>query len=189
MIQTRCGWLTEDQLYLDYHDTEWGVPVRDDDRALYEKLMLDGFQAGLSWLTILRKREAFREAFDGFDLGKVAAYDEAKIAQLLQNPGIVRHRGKIEAAIGNAQGVLRLQAEGTSFSDFLWSFVGGNVIMNAWQTLGEVPTQTPQSVAMSKALKQRGFRFVGPTICYAFMQAVGMVHDHTTDCFRYGVLA
>jgi DNA-3-methyladenine glycosylase I len=182
----RCDWVSDDPLYIAYHDEEWGVPVRDD-QALFAKLTLDGFQAGLSWLTVLRKRDNFRAAFDGFDLHTVAAYDEAKINSLLQNAGIIRHEGKIRATIGNAQAVLKMQAEGTRFSDFLWSFVGHKTIMNQWRTMQDVPTQTVASQAMSKALKQRGFRFVGPTICYAFMQAVGMVHDHTTDCFRYGL--
>ena len=181
----RCDWVSDDPLYMAYHDEEWGVPVRDD-QALFEKLILDGFQAGLSWITILRKRDNFRAAFDRFDLHTVAAYDDAKVASLLQDSGIIRHEGKIRATIGNAQATLKLQAAGTSLSDFLWSFVGHTTIVNAWKTLQDVPTQTTASQAMSKALKQHGFRFVGPTICYAFMLAVGMVHDHTTDCFRYG---
>lgn len=183
-MTTRCAWVGDDPIYIDYHDTEWGVPVYDD-VPLFAKLTLDGFQAGLSWLIILRKRANFYAAFDGFDPAKIAHYDEEKITSLLQDAGIVRHRGKIEATIGNARAYLTLQDEGIAFGEFLWGFVDGKPVVNEWATLDDVPTQTPASQAMSKALKQRGFRFVGPTICYAFMQAVGMVNDHTTDCFRY----
>jgi DNA-3-methyladenine glycosylase I len=180
----RCAWVSDDPLYRSYHDREWGVPERDD-RALFEKLILDGFQAGLSWITILRKRERFREAFDGFDPGKIARYRAAKIRALLADPGIVRNRQKVEATVGNARAYLALREELGSFSDFLWGFTGGTTLVNAPRRVTEIPPLSPESQAMSKALTERGFRFVGPTICYAFMQAVGMVDDHTRDCFRY----
>jgi DNA-3-methyladenine glycosylase I len=180
----RCPWPGDDPLYVAYHDDEWGVPVYDD-QALFAKLLLDGAQAGLSWITILRKRENYYAAFDGFDPEKMAHYDEVKIAELLANPGIVRNRQKVNAFVRNAQAYLKLQAELGSFSDYLWSFVGGEPIVNNWKTLAELPATSPESIAMSKDLKKRGFSFVGPTICYAFMQAVGMVNDHTVDCFRY----
>ena len=170
-----------------YHDEEWGVPVHEDQR-LYEFLVLDGMQAGLSWLTILRKREAFREAFDRFDLRTVASYDEEKIEQLMQNKGIVRNRGKINAAITNARCVLALQGEGITFDDFLWGFVGHRMIRNNPVTFRDIPVTSKESEAMSKALRDRGFKFVGPTICYAFMQAVGMVNDHLTLCYRHDQL-
>ncbi len=183
---TRCAWVpANDELYIAYHDREWGVPVYDD-RALFEALVLDGAQAGLSWATILHKRENYRAAFDGFDMARVARYDEAKVAELLANPGIVRNRRKIASAIGNAQAALALVDEYGSLSAALWQFVGGAPTRNAWRTISEVPAKTPESEAMSKFLLKRGFRFVGPTICYALMQAVGMVNDHTTDCFRWG---
>jgi DNA-3-methyladenine glycosylase I len=183
---TRCAWVPPgDELYVAYHDREWGVPVSDD-RALFESLVLDGAQAGLSWATILRKRENYREAFDHFDMARVARYDDAKIAELLANPGIVRNRRKIASAIANAQAALALVDEYGSLAQAIWQFVGGRPKQNAWRTLSEIPTKTPESEAMSKFLIKRGFRFVGPTICYAFMQAVGMVNDHTVDCFRYG---
>ena len=182
---TRCGWANaHDPLYLHYHDTEWGVPVRDDN-ALFERIVLEGAQAGLSWITILRKRDSYRAAFDGFDPVRVAQYDEAKVAELLQNPGIVRNRLKVNAAVNNARRFLEVQAELGSFSDYLWRFVGGQTRHNAWQSLAQIPASTPESVAMSKDLIRRGFKFVGPTICYAMMQATGMVNDHTLDCFRY----
>ncbi|MBM3477007.1 MAG: DNA-3-methyladenine glycosylase I [Armatimonadetes bacterium] len=182
----RCAWVPPgDDLYIAYHDREWGVPVYDD-RALFESLVLDGAQAGLSWATILRKRENYRAAFNGFDMACVARYDDAKVAELLANPGIVRNRRKIASAITNAQAALALVDEYGSLSAALWQFVGGQPKRNAWTTLSQIPTQTPESEAMSRFLIRRGFRFVGPTICYAFMQAVGMVNDHTTDCFRYG---
>ena len=187
MTKTRCGWTTNAELYMDYHDHEWGVPVYDD-RRLFEFLMLEGAQAGLSWFTILQKRENYRQAFDGFDPEKIALYDEAKVAELLQNPGIIRNRLKVQSAIGNAKSFLRVQAEYGSFRDYIWSFVGGQPILNHWPTLADVPASTPISDAMSKDLKKRGFKFVGTTICYAFMQATGMVMDHTMDCFRYGEL-
>lgn len=182
--RTRCGWVTDDALYLAYHDDEWGVPVHDD-RHLYEMLVLEGAQAGLSWYTILKKREGYRRAFDGFDPERVARYDEEKVASLLKDPGIVRNRLKVNAAIGNARAWLDLRASGVRFSDFLWEFTGGEPVVNRWSRLEDIPAATPASEAMSKVLKKHGFRFVGPTICYAFMQAVGMVNDHTTTCFRW----
>ena len=184
MTRTRCGWVNDDLLYVAYHDEEWGVPVRDD-RRLFEMLILEGAQAGLSWYTILKKREAYRRAFDGFDPERVARYDARKIASLLDDAGIVRNRLKVHAAIGNARAWLDLRESGTRFSQFLWEFTGGAPLVNAWRRLDDVPASTPVSEAMSKALKHRGFRFVGPTICYAFMQAVGMVNDHVTECFRW----
>ena len=183
MAPTRCAWVNEDPLYIAYHDEEWGVPVRDD-RMLFEMLILEGAQAGLSWYTILKKREAYRRAFDGFDPERIARYSEEKIASLLEDPGIVRNRLKVHAAVGNARSWLDLRESGTRFSEFLWEFAGGAPVVNAWRRLEDVPASTPISEAMSKALKRRGFRFVGPTICYAFMQAVGMVNDHVVSCFR-----
>lgn len=180
----RCSWCGNDPLYVQYHDEEWGAPVYDD-RQLFAKLVLDGAQAGLSWITILRKRDSYYAAFDRFDPVKMAAYDEAKFAELMNNPGIVRNRQKIRAAIKNAQAYLALQEEEGHFSDYLWSFVGGKPLQNGWESLADLPAKTAVSEAMSKALKKRGFSFVGPTICYAFMQAVGMVNDHVVDCFRY----
>lgn len=180
----RCEWAGDDPLMVAYHDEEWGVPIYDD-AALFERLMLEGFQAGLSWSTILRKRETFRTAFDGWDAERIAAYDDAEIARLLADPGIVRNRAKVHAAIGNARAFLLLQRD-DGFSAFVWSFVGGAPIARREQPSGlaELVATTPESDALSKALKQRGFRFVGPTICYAFMQSVGMVNDHAADCFR-----
>ena len=181
----RCTWPGEDPLYVAYHDDEWGVPEWDD-RALFEKLTLDGFQAGLAWITILRKRDNFRDAFDGFDPSVIARYKTPKVHQLLKNEGIIRHRGKIEATIGNAQAYLKIMDdEEDGFTGFLWRFVDGRPLQNKWRSMQDMPTATPQSEAMSKELKRRGFKFCGPTICYAFMQAVGMVNDHTTDCFRH----
>jgi DNA-3-methyladenine glycosylase I len=180
----RCRWAGSDPLYQAYHDTEWGVPVHDD-RHLFEMLILEGAQAGLSWSTILKKREAYRSAFNDFHPEKVARFREARQRTLLANPGIVRNRLKIEAAVKNARVFLALQEEFGSADAFLWQFVGGRPIVNARSTLKEVPATTVESDAISKALKARGFSFVGSTICYAFMQAVGMVNDHTTDCFRY----
>ena len=167
-----------------YHDEEWGVPVHDD-RTLFEFLILEGAQAGLSWETILNKRENYRAAFDDFDAQRIALYDRRKIGQLLKNPGIVRNRLKIASAVRNAQAMLRVQQEFGSFDRYIWQFVEGRPRMNSWKTRQRVPASTPQSDAMSKALKKRGFNFVGSTICYAFMQAVGMVNDHVTQCFRY----
>ena len=180
----RCAWCSADPLYVDYHDHEWGVPLRDD-RLLFELLILEGAQAGLSWLTILRKREHYRAAFDNFDPERIARYDAAKVAKLLADPGIVRNRLKIAAALRNAQGYLTIQEQHGGFSAFLWRYVGFQPRQNAWPTLAAVPTRTPEAEAMSRDLKRLGFSFVGPTICYAFMQAVGMVNDHTTHCFRY----
>ena len=179
----RCGWVGQDQIYIDYHDEEWGVPEYDG-RALYEKLMLDGFQAGLSWITILKKRENFRAAFEGFEPARIAEWGEAEIARCLADPGIVRHRGKIEAAIGNARGWLEIEAR-EGFSTYLWNYVDGRPVQNRWASLAEVPAKTPVSEAISKDLKKQGFRFVGPTIVYAFMQAVGMVNDHVVGCPRH----
>lgn len=183
-MTSRCAWAGSDPLYLAYHDQEWGVPVHDD-RLLFEFLVLEGAQAGLSWITILRKRDAYRVAFDQFDPAKVAAYDDAKIEALLQNPGIVRNRLKLRAAVLNARGVLAIQDEFGSFAAYLWGFVGGQPRRNAWTSMREIPAETEESRAMSTALLKRGFKFVGPTICYAFMQACGLVNDHTVDCFRY----
>jgi DNA-3-methyladenine glycosylase I len=183
-VTIRCSWCGHDPLYVAYHDEEWGVPEWDD-RRLFEMLLLEGFQAGLSWITILRKREAFRAAFDGFDPEVIAAYDQAKIEQLLQDEGIVRHRGKIEGAVKSARVTLDCMSRPGSFSGFLWQFVDGRQIVNRFKSLKDVPAATAQSQAMSKALKKEGFKFCGPTICYAFMQATGMVNDHVTDCFRY----
>jgi DNA-3-methyladenine glycosylase I len=179
----RCGWPDSPRMST-YHDTEWGVPVRDDTR-LFEALVLGGAQAGLSWSTILNKREGYRAAFDGFDPERVAAYGPDDVARLLADPGIVRNRLKVNAAITNARAVLALRDEGTTLSDFLWDIVGGRPVVNRWRTLAELPARTPLSDRMSRELKQRGFSFVGSTICYAFMQAVGMVNDHTVDCYRY----
>lgn len=176
----RCGWVGADALYEAYHDHEWGVPEYDS-RALWEKLILDGFQAGLSWITILRKREAFREAFQGFDPHIIAGWGEAEVIRLLANPGIIRHRGKIEATIGNARAWQVIEAE-QGFDRYLWDHVGGRPVQNRWQTLAEVPAQTDLSLKISKDLKKRGFKFCGPTIIYAVMQAVGMVNDHLVTC-------
>jgi DNA-3-methyladenine glycosylase I len=183
-MTTRCGWAGTDPLYVAYHDQEWGVPVHDD-RVLFEFLILEGMQAGLSWSTILRKRENFRLAFDGFDPIKIAAYEEGKVAELLNNAGIIRNKLKVRAAVDNAQAFLKVQAEFGSFDKYIWQFVGGRPIINAWQTMSEIPAQTSEAVLLSKDLVRRGFRFVGPTICYAHMQATGMVNDHVVDCFRY----
>jgi len=183
-MKQRCPWAGTDPLCVAYHDTEWGTPVHDD-RKLFEFLILEGAQAGLSWLTILRKRESYREAFDHFDPRKVATYDSRKVEEILRNSGIIRNRRKVEAAVGNARAVLAVQEESGSFDRYIWSFVGGHPIRNAWQSIEEIPASTRESVAMTRDLKKRGFVFVGPTICYALMQAVGMVNDHTVDCFRY----
>jgi DNA-3-methyladenine glycosylase I len=180
----RCPWCEGFDLYRDYHDREWGVPLRDD-RALFELLILEGAQAGLSWSTVLKKREHYRHVFDGFDPERIARYDAAKVAALLADPGIIRNRAKVAATIGNAQTWLAMRAAGQSFSDFLWQFVGGRPIVNHWQSLAEVPAKTAQSDAMSKALAKAGFKFVGSTICYAFMQASGMVNDHLLTCPRH----
>jgi len=183
MNKTRCLWPGQDELYIAYHDDEWGVPEYDD-RALYEKLILDGFQAGLSWITILRKRENFRAAFDQFEPARIARYNEKKIQSLLQDAGIIRHRGKIESAISSAQAYLAIMEQG-GFSNYLWNFVDGKPIQNSLQSMADAPAQTALSQTISKDLKQKGFKFTGPTIVYAFMQAVGMVNDHMTGCFRH----
>jgi len=184
-MKKRCGWCGEDPLYVAYHDEQWGVPEHDD-RRLFEMLVLEGAQAGLSWLTILRKREAYRQAFDGWDVEKVARYDKKDMDRLLADRGIIRNRLKIEAAIRNAAGVLRIKERHGSFDRFIWRYVDDRPIQNNRQSLSEVPASTEASKRMSRDLKEMGFNFVGPTICYAFMQAVGMVNDHTVDCFRHG---
>jgi DNA-3-methyladenine glycosylase I len=179
---SRCHWATTDDLtYIRYHDTEWGVPLHDDDK-LFEFLILEGFQAGLSWITILRKRENFRKAFDDFKATEIVKYDTEKIAELMQDSGIIRNRLKIEGAITNARLFLEIQAEYGSFDKYIWQFVGGQTLVNQWHSHKEVPASTDISDAMSKALKKRGFKFIGTTICYAFMQATGMVDDHLVDC-------
>ena len=183
-MKSRCTWAGTDPLYIRYHDTEWGVPVHDD-RTFFEFLILEGVQAGLSWLTILKKRENYVRAFDNFDPRQVAAYDTRKLKELMANAGIIRNRLKIEAAVANARSFLTVQQEYGSFDKYIWQFVGGRALKNSWKTVGEVPAQTEISAAMSSDLKKRGFKFVGPTICYAFMQATGMVNDHTVDCYRY----
>jgi DNA-3-methyladenine glycosylase I len=180
----RCGWCGSDPLYIRYHDEEWGVPVHDD-RKLFEMLILEGMQAGLSWLTVLRKREEFRKALDDFEAPRIAAYDEKKIGSLLRNSRIIRNRLKIKAAIANAAAFLEVQKEFGSFHAFIWSPVGNKPRQNRFRGLNEVPAKTPESDVLSGELKRRGFRFVGSTICYSFMQAVGMVNDHLVDCFRY----
>ena len=186
-VKRRCAWgeiAAADPRYLAYHDEEWGVPSHDD-RYLFEMLTLEGAQAGLSWSTILKKRDGYRRAFDGFDASKVARFDARKVERLLQDPGIVRNRAKVESAVANAREVLAVQEEYGSLDDYVWSFVGGKPIRNRWTSLREIPAETTESNAMNKALKKRGFRFVGPTICYAFMQASGLVNDHEVTCFRY----
>jgi DNA-3-methyladenine glycosylase I len=180
----RCPWCGTDPLYVAYHDTDWGVPEHDS-RALFEKLILDGFQAGLSWITILRKRENFRKAFDGFVCEKIVAYDAAKVESLMADTGIVRNRAKIEGTILGARAFLDMRDKGVDFADYLWGFVDGKPVQNALATMKDAPTQTPVSLAISKDLAKRGFKFVGPTIIYAFMQAVGMVNDHLVDCHRH----
>jgi DNA-3-methyladenine glycosylase I len=180
----RCCWVTDNQLYVDYHDQEWGVPLHDDAK-LFEMLILEGAQAGLSWLTILKRRETYRTAYDGFDPLKMAKWDSKKTDCLLRDPGIIRNKLKVAAAIANAKAYLEIVDEFTGFDEFIWAFVGGRAIQNSWKEMGQIPITTAESEAMSKELKRRGFTFVGPTICYSFMQAVGMVNDHTVDCFRY----
>ena len=181
----RCGWVPpDDRLYCYYHDTEWGRPIRDP-KALYSKLIQDGQQAGLSWITILRKRDNLLKAYDGFDPDIVAKYGPADVLRLLDNPGIIRSKLKVNAAIHNSQIYLDMRNEGIEFSDFLWDFVGGSPIQNEWKKFKDAPVQSPESEAMSKDLKKRGFKFVGPVILYAFMQAVGMINDHSTDCHAY----
>jgi DNA-3-methyladenine glycosylase I len=185
---TRCAWPKQDPVYVAYHDEEWGVPEYDD-RALYEKLVLDGFQAGLSWITILRKRENFRKAFDGFEPETIARYPKRKIESLMKDAGIVRNRAKIEGAIASARGYLEIMERGPGFSNFLWDFLDGKPKQNAFRRRGQVPAETHISRKMSKELIGHGFKFVGPTIVYAFMQAVGMVNDHLTDCYRHAAVA
>ncbi len=184
-MKRRCKWCGSDPLYVAYHDNEWGVPVHDD-RCLFEMLTLEGAQAGLSWLTILKKREGYRKAFHGFDYEKIAEYSRRDIQRLLADSAIVRNRLKIESVIKNARGVLAIKEGFGSLDSFLWRYVDGTPRRNAWRSMAELPTRTEQSDAMSKDLKGRGFNFADPTICYSFMQSVGMVNDHTTDCFRYG---
>jgi DNA-3-methyladenine glycosylase I len=181
--KVRCGWCLGHELFIPYHDEEWGVPVHDD-RLLFEMLILEGAQAGLSWLTILKKRENYRNAFDNFNAKKIAKYDARKAARLLKDDGIIRNRLKIAATIENAKAFLAVQKEMGSFDKYLWQFVGGKPLVNHWKTMKEVPVKTKESDAMSKDLQKRGFKFVGSTICYAFMQAVGMVDDHTVDCWK-----
>ncbi len=187
MNKTRCAWPGNDELYQRYHDHEWGVPLHDDQK-LFEFLILEGAQAGLSWITILRKRENYRTAFDGFDATRIARYDARKIESLLQDAGIVRNRLKVQSTVINAQKFLEVQSEFGSFDKFIWQFVDGKPRQNVWRSLSEVPASTPESDAMSKELKRRGFKFIGSTICYAHMQATGMVNDHTTNCFRHAEL-
>jgi DNA-3-methyladenine glycosylase I len=186
--RTRCPWAGTDPVYIGYHDAEWGVPVHDD-RRLFEFLVLESAQAGLSWLTILKKRENYRRAFDGFDPEKVARFGKKRIARLLADPGIVRNRRKIEAAVANARAFLDIREAFGSFDRYMWRFTGGGTIQNRWRKMAEVPAHTAESEAMSRDLKTRGFVFVGPTICYAHMQAVGMVNDHLVDCFRHREVA
>ena len=180
----RCSWCGDDPLYVEYHDREWGIPVRDD-RVLFEFLLLETFQAGLSWITILRKRESFRVAFDGFDWERIAEYGEDKYQELLGNEGIVRNLLKIQAAIGNARAFQKIREEEGSFSNYIWGFVGQKPVVNRWKSMDQVPAATALSDRISKDLKRRGFKFVGSTVVYAFMQAVGLVNDHLTSCFRY----
>lgn len=182
--KTRCSWAGELPIYIDYHDREWGRPVHDDNR-LFEMLILEGMQAGLNWITVLRKREAFREAFDGFDPDKVALYGETKIQELLANPGIIRNRLKVNAAVTNAKAFLEVQKKYGSFDKFIWAYVEDTPIRNHWEKMEEIPATTPVSDQISRDLKKLGFKFVGSTIVYAFMQATGMVNDHVTDCFVY----
>ncbi len=187
MSKTRCAWSGNDALYQRYHDHEWGVPLHDDQK-LFEFLILEGAQAGLSWITILRKRDNYRTAFDNFDATRIAAYNPSKIESLLQDAGIVRNRLKVQSAVINAQKFLEVQSEFGSFDKFIWQFVDGKPRQNKWCSMAEVPAHTAESDAMSKELKRRGFKFIGSTICYAHMQATGMVNDHTTDCFRHAEL-
>ena len=185
MMKSRCKWVNpESKIYIDYHDKEWGVPVYDD-QLLFEYLTLEGAQAGLSWLTILKKRDGYRSLFEAFDIRKVAAFDEQKIKALKNNPAIIRNELKIRSTVSNAKAILNIQKEEGSFSQFLWSYVNHQPIVNSWSTISNVPASTELSDSISKDLKKKGFKFTGSTIVYAFMQAVGMVNDHTTDCFRY----
>ncbi len=184
MSKIRCPWARDDPLIINYHDQEWGVPIHED-RLLFEFLILESAQAGLRWTLILKKRENYRDAFDNFELGKIATYDANKIEELMHNSGIVRNRLKIQATVANAKAALEIQKEFRSFNSYIWQFVGDNMIQNHWKTLSDVPSSTSESEEMSKDLKRRGFKFIGPTICYGFMQAVGMVNDHVVDCFRH----
>lgn len=188
MAVKRCGWCGDEPLYVEYHDREWGVPLHDD-RALFELLTLEGAQAGLSWLTILKRREGYRRAFAGFDPGRVARFDRRRIERLVADASIIRHRGKIEATVTNARVWLALADEAGSVDAWLWRFVDDRPVQNRFRRLSEVPAETRESKALSTELKRRGFRFVGPTICYAFMQAAGLVNDHVVDCFRHGEVA
>jgi len=183
-MKKRCDWPSENKLMIEYHDTEWGVPLHDD-RKLYEFLLLDSAQAGLSWQPILNKRESYRKAFDNFDPAKIAPYNQRKITSLLNNPGIVRNRLKVQSAVTNARAFLEIQAEFNSFDTYIWQFVNGATIRKHWKSLKDIPSTSPESDAMSKALKKRGFKFFGSTICYAFMQSAGMVNDHLTSCYRH----
>ena len=180
----RCKWCGEEEIYVDYHDKEWGVPVHDD-RQHFEMIILDGAQAGLSWITILKRRESYREAFDNFDVLKVSRYSDKKIEKLLTNPGIIRNRLKVKSTVQNAKSFINIQEEFGSFDRYIWQFVNHKIIQNKWKNMSEIPAKTAESDEMSKDLKKRGFSFVGSTICYAYMQAAGMVNDHTTNCFRY----
>ena len=182
--EKRCEWVTSDPVYITYHDEEWGVPVHDD-RKLFEMLLLEGAQAGLSWITILKRRDTYRLSYNQFDPEIIANWNDRKIAELLNDPGIIRNRLKVKAARTNARAFLQVVDEFGSFDTFIWSFVKGKQMVNTWKDISEIPATTPESDAMSKELKKRGFKFVGSTICYAFMQAVGMVNDHTKDCFRH----
>jgi len=180
----RCDWCGTEPIYVNYHDKEWGVPVHDD-RLHFEMIILDGAQAGLSWITILKRRESYREAFDNFDAQKVSRYSDKRIEKLLKNPGIIRNRLKVKSTVQNAKAFLKVQKEFGSFDEYIWRFVNHETIQNKWKKMSELPAKTAQSDAMSKDLKKRGFSFAGSTICYAYMQAAGMVNDHTTDCFRF----
>ena len=180
----RCDWVSPDQIYIDYHDNEWAVPQYDGQK-LFEKICLEGQQAGLSWITVLKKRECYRQCFHQFDPKKVAAMTEKDMDELVKNPGLIRHRGKLEAIVNNAKAYLKMQSEGEDFATFIWSFVDGKPVLNHVQTLKDIPTRTEVSDAMAKALKKKGFKFVGSTICYAYMQSMGLVNDHTLDCFCY----
>ncbi|HUD72225.1 MAG TPA: DNA-3-methyladenine glycosylase I [Dongiaceae bacterium] len=182
--RTRCWWAGNDPLYVAYHDHEWGVPVHDD-RTLFEFLVLEGAQAGLAWITILRKRENYRRAFAGFDPARVARFDRRRVEALLKDASIVRNRAKVESAVGNARAFLKVQEEFGSFDAYVWRFTGGLQKQNAWKSKRHIPVSTPEAIALSRDLKERGFRFVGPTICYSHMQATGMVNDHVVDCFRW----
>lgn len=184
MSQLKCGWCLGDALYENYHDKEWGVPVNDD-RTFFEFIVLESFQAGLSWITILRKRENFRKAFDAFDYRKIANYDDKKIEGLMQDKGIIRHRSKVQSAISNAQAFMKIQEEFGGFSDYVWTFVGGKAQQHEVENYKKAPAITPESEALSKDLKKRGLKFMGPTVTYAFMQATGLVNDHELSCFRY----